>query len=164
MMTEWVIAEWIDESGRIRAPSYQSPSGKWYRAGVSDYGGPTILLMDGDPIDVTRIQGANPSRRPENNDIHGAMLRMHMRQEAIGDSVTSLAAMMSSAVGRIERDLARALGRLAPTMATPPKLTGDWVFGPMTQPVLTPSIGTAAYEGPARIGDPTTASELAKAV
>jgi hypothetical protein len=62
-MTQWVIAEWADEGEeRVRAPSYQSATGKWYRAGVSDYGGPTILLMDGDPVEDTRLLAATPSR------------------------------------------------------------------------------------------------------
>ena len=146
-MTDWVIAEWIDESGRIRAPSYQSLNGKWYRAGVSDYGGPTILLMAGEPVDVTQIQGANPQRRPENYDLRGAMLRMQMRQEAIGDCVTSLAVTLSSALSRIERELARP----APNMAIPPKLTGDaWLGVPMTQPVLAPCASAPAISDAAR--------------
>jgi hypothetical protein len=138
-MTQWVIAEWIDEGEeRVRAPSYQSANGKWYRAGVSDYGGPTILLMEGDPVDVTRIQGSSPQRRPANYDLDGAIRGVQVRQAAIGDSVANLAVMVSTSLARIERDLARALGRPSPNYAALPNTGDTWFGAPMSQPVLSP--------------------------
>ena len=145
-MNDWVIAEWIDEEGRIRAPSYQGTNGKWYRAGVSEYGGPTILSMDGEPVEITKIQGAKPQRRSENRDLQGALMHIQTRQAAIGDSVANLAAMVATSLNRIERDLSRIAGRTIPALPKLSDLTGDvWFSAPMTQPVLSPA---PDYKGP----------------
>lgn len=144
-MNDWVIAEWIDDEGRVRAPSFQGTNGKWYRAGTSEYGGPTILMMDGEPIEITKIQGANPQRRADDHEMRSALRTIQVRQAAIGDSVANLHATVLSSLNRIERDLARALGQrnaLTPTPYTP-KLTDIvndiWLSGAaMTQPVLAP--------------------------
>jgi hypothetical protein len=143
-MNDWVIAEWEDEEGRVRAPSFQGKNGNWYRAGVSDYGGPTILMMEGEPLEITKIQGASPQRRPADYELKEELRQMRMRQEAIHDSVAHLAAIVAASFNRIERDLAR--------VAPAPASQAAWLGAPaVTTPVLAPhpqGFTSAPYDPP----------------
>ena len=130
-MTDWVIAEWIDEAGeRVRAPSYESSNGVWYRAGVADVGGPTILRMEGQPADITKIQGAEPQRRDVNRDLYSAVMQVQVRQSALGDKIEALYAMLGTRLNRIERNLDEQAGRFGPPRGAFPFPSPDDVFGP----------------------------------
>jgi len=102
---DWVIAEWLDEESgeRVRAPSYQSPNGVWYRAGVADAGGPTILRMEGEPVDVTKIQGCTPQRVSRNHDTEGALRQLQDRQAAMNVMLNHMGERLDRALSIIER-------------------------------------------------------------
>lgn len=107
-MQNWVIAEWIDEDGeRVRAPSFETANGVWYRAGAADTGGPTILRMGGQPVEVAEIQRANPQRANETADLRAIACRTEVRIAALGDMIERLGDSVISSLNRIERELGR---------------------------------------------------------
>jgi hypothetical protein len=125
-MNEWVIAEWIEEGATIREPSYLSPAGVWYRAGTSDVGGPTILRMDHEPREITRIQGASPQRESEFAALRATCTRQEVRIANLDSKISKLEEFFVSSMNRIERHISLQTG----SYYSPPPMHQP-VFGPV---------------------------------
>jgi len=146
----WVIGDWTIEGETVRAPAYRGNNGVWWRAGESDYGGPTMLRMEDGPTNVYAL-GAIAERlgAGENFDMQGMLMRMEIRQAALADRIDRLYHEMICGLQKIER--AGRPNALA-TSYTPQDYSSPHYSGPLAPTVY---MGEA-MTGPRPYGSTTT--------
>lgn len=126
----WVVADWNVDGEVLRFPAYNGGNGQWWRAGVSDYGGPTMLRMDVEPLNVFPLGAiADHPGAKGHSDVQGALVRMEVRQAPLADRVERLYQEVIYGLRRIES--AACGGALADHRHTVNPMSYSSPFAPM---------------------------------